>query len=193
MKLAVAIAGLVALVGCSSNDIVNHPANPEIQREISQIIENVKQESGTALYSDLRRLVAYDVFAVAQVKELAEDRNARLRSNAMWVLAQIKDPERAAINAEVDSILRDGTKDDDAMVKFEAAAGLAQRGSWDVLPILIDGLVFDDATVRYRCHEQLVTTTSKDFGYNVDSSPNDRQAAAERWRHWYADWARSHG
>jgi len=61
------------------------------------------------------------------------------------------------------------------------------------LPILIDGLENDDSTVRYRCHEQLVSTTSKSFGYNVDAPETDQQAAAERWRRWYAGWARSHG
>jgi HEAT repeat protein len=111
----------------------------------------------------------------------------------MWVLAQIKDTERPEISQQVDAILRKGTKDDDPTVKFEAAAGLAQRGAWDVLPILIDGLENDDSTVRYRCHEQLVSTTSKSFGYQVDSPESDRQAAAERWRKWYAGWARSHG
>ena len=193
MKFAATVAAVVVLAGCSSNDIQEHPANPEIQREITQIVENVRNEQGTALYSDLRRLVAYDVFAVEQVAPLANDSNARLRSNAMWVLAQIKDTERPEISQQVDAILRKGTKDDDPTVKFEAAAGLAQRGAWDVLPILIDGLENDDSTVRYRCHEQLVSTTSKSFGYNVDAPESDRQAAAERWRHWYAGWARTHG
>ena len=193
MKLAATVAGLFALVGCSSNEISDHPANPEIQREIAQIVENVKSETDTQLYNDLRRLVAYDVFAVDQVSKLAVEPNARLRSNAMWVLAQIKDAERPAINEEIDAILHKGTKDDDDSVKYEAAAGLAYRGSWDVIPILIDGLENENPSVRYRCHDQLVTTTSKDFGYQVDSSESDRQAAAERWRHWYAGWARSHG
>src|SRR5262249_11459109 len=121
------------------------------------------------------------------------DRNARLRSNAMGVLAQIKDPERPNINAEIDSILRDGTKDDDATVKFEAAAGLAQRGWWDGLPILMDALASEDSNRRSRCHDQLKTTPPKDFGYSVASSPSARPAAAERWRHWYAGWVRSHG
>lgn len=191
MRIFASIVVLSGLVGCASGDISDHPANPEIQREIVQIVQAVRQESGTALYSDLRRLVAYDVFAVEQVSKLAEDPNARLRSNAMWVLAQVHDPERSKVMDHVDSVLRKGLKDPDQTVRLEAAAGLASRGSWDVLPVLIDGLDNDESSVRFRCHEQLVTTTSKDFGYQVDAPAEDRKAAAERWRRWYEGWQRT--
>jgi len=193
MKVAVSIVAGLLLAGCSSTDLSDHPANAEIQREISQILDNVRKETGTALYGDLQRLVAYDVFAVPMVSELAEESNARLRSNAMWVLAQIHDAERPAVNEHIDSVLRDGLRDDDATVRLEAAAGLASRGQWDVLPILIDGLENGDASVRYRCHEQLVTTTSKDFGYQVDAPTEDRKAATDRWRSWYENWHSTHG
>jgi HEAT repeat protein len=177
MKFVVTALSLLVLGGCASSDMADHPANPEIQREITQVVEQVRRETGTALYSDLQRLVAYD----------------RLRSNAMWVLAQINDKERPAINERVDGVLRGGLRDDDATVRLEAAAGLASRGSWDVLPFLIDGLENGDPSVRYRCHEQLVTTTSKDFGFEVDGTPDTRKAAAARWRDWYENWHRTHG
>lgn len=191
MRIVASIVVLSGLVGCSSGNLNDHPSNPEIQREIVQIVQAVRQESGAALYTDLRRLVAYDVFAVEQMSKLAEDPNARLRSNAMWVLAQVHDQERPRLMDEVDSILRRGLKDGDQTVRLEAAAGLASRGAWDVLPILIEGLDNDESSVRVRCHEQLVTTTSKDFGYQVDAPPEDRKAAAERWRRWYEGWQRT--
>jgi HEAT repeat protein len=191
MRIFASIVVLSGLVGCASGDISDHPSNPEIQREIVQIVQAVRQESGAALYSDLRRLVAYDVFAVEQMSKLAEDPNARLRSNAMWVIAQVHDPERPRMMDEVDSILRRGLKDGDQTVRLEAAAGLASRGAWDVLPILIEGLDNNESSVRVRCHEQLVTTTSKDFGYQVDAPEDDRKAAAERWRRWYEGWQRT--
>jgi HEAT repeat protein len=191
MKFFASIAVVSCLVGCASGDMSDHPANPEIQREIAQVVDAVRQETGTALYSDLRRLVAYDVFAVEQVSKLAEDPNARLRSNAMWVLAQIRDAERPKVVEHVNAILRKGLKDDDPTVRLEAAAGLAAKGSWDVLPVLIDGLEAQDSSIRYRCHEQLVSTTSKDFGYQVDAPDEDRKAAADRWRKWYDGWLHS--
>jgi hypothetical protein len=193
MKFFASIVVLSGLVGCASGDLTDHPANTEIQREIAQIVEAVRQETGAALYADLRRLVAYDVFAVEPLSKLAEDPNARLRSNAMWVLAQVRDAERPKVIEHVEEVLRRGLKDEDSTVRLEAAAGLAGRGAWDVLPVLIDGLDAPESSVRYRCHEQLVTTTSKDFGYQVDSPEDDRKAAADRWRRWYDGWLRSRG
>jgi HEAT repeat protein len=137
--------------------------------------------------------VAYDVFAVDPVCGLAEEPNPRVRSNAMWVLSQIQDPDYPAQMRAVDRTLRRGLEDVEPTVRFEAASGLAARGAWDVLPILIEGLEHPDSGVRYRCHEQLLQTTSRNLGYAVDAPAADRREFAARWRAWYEDWARTHG
>jgi hypothetical protein len=179
--------------GCAAtNELENHPANAKIQHEITEIVNGLRREQGTALYADLRRLVAYDVFSVEQVALLAKDPNARLRSNALWVLAQIRDPDYPRINERVDALLRSGLDDSDGYVRYEAAAGLAARNDWDVLPILINGLEEKDSGVRFRCHEQLLATTSRDFGYTVDAPDDARKEAVTRWRVWFADWQKSH-
>jgi len=188
-SLKLLAAGLA--VACASDPISKHPANAEIQREVREIVKRVRVQTGAMLYDDLKRLVAFDVFAVEQVSVLAEDPNARLRSNAMWVLAQIRDPERKEAMKTIDRTLRRGLKDVDPIVRFEAASGLASRGDWDVLPHLIDGLEDRDSAVRYRCNAQLVSTTSRDFGYSADASVEQRQTAVERWRSFYADWRKS--
>ncbi len=192
LRSCVLCTGL-ALGGCASDPIDGHPANPEIQRQIATIIQSVRTGTGSSLFAELRRLVAYDVFAVEQVAELAKDENARLRSNAMYVLAQIRDSEQKKRMELIEETLRDGLDDSDATVRFEAATGLAARGEWDVLPVLIDGLDHADSGVRYRCHEQLSATTSRDFGYSIDSDPVQRQAAIEQWRAWYANWEKTQG
>ncbi len=178
--------GGMTLVGCASDPIDSHPANHEIQRQIATIVQSVRIGNGPTLFADLRRLIAYDVFAVDQMAELAKDENARLRSNAMYVLAQIKDIEQPHRMKVIEATLRDGLEDEDSTVRFEAATGLAARGEWDVLPILIDGLDHPESGVRYRCHEQLSATTSRDFGYSIDGDSATRQAAIAQWRSWYA-------
>jgi hypothetical protein len=185
------LVALAALSGCASDSIESHPANPEIQREVKAVVENVRSETGTALYTDLRRLVAFDVFAVRQVSDLAEDVNPRLRSNAMWVLAQIQDRDHPAIMAKIDGVLRHGLDDVDLSVRYESAVGLAARGNWDVLPILIGGLEQQDSGIRFRCNEQLVATTSRDFGFPIDGSTEQRKAAVDRWKQWYVDWQKT--
>ena len=187
MRLAPLVA-LAVLSACTSDPMRSHPANADIQHEVARVVEAIRHETGTALYSDLRKLVAYDVFAVDKVAGLANDSNARLRSNAMWVLAQIRDNEQPAIMDRIDRTLRGALGDGDPTVRYEAAAGLAARGHWDVLPELIGGLESDDSGIRFRCHDQLLATTSRDFGYLVDGTVEEREIAIAKWRHWYMDW-----
>jgi HEAT repeat protein len=195
MKLVeLAALALVALpLGCASDPFEAYPANPVIQREVAEIVKRVRSETGPGLYDDLKRLVAYDVFAVRQVCELAEDDNARLRSNALFVLAQVRDDNQPDVMKKVDRVLRDALEDPEASVRYEAATGLALRGQWDVLPVLIDGLEDPSAGVRFRCHEQLVMTTSQDFGYSVDGTDEERKAAVGRWRAYYSEWKKTRG
>lgn len=190
MKL-IGSAILAAATACTANEITAHPANAELQRAISEIVKRVRLETGAALFDDLKRLVAYDVFAVEQVTPLASDPNARIRGNALWVLAQIRDPERKDLMAQIDRTLKHGLTDVEPAVRFEAASGLAARGDWDVIPVLIDGLDNADSGIRYRCHAQLMATTSCDFGFGVDDAPEQRSAAVARWRTWYSDWRKS--
>ena len=187
---SLALAAFAA--GCAASDpLASHPSNVEIQREVTMIIKRVKEETGAALFDDLKRLVAYDVFSVRQTCELAEDPNARLRSNAFWVLAQIQDPEHPELMEQIDRTLRDGLDDVEPTARFEAAAGLAARGKWEVVPVLIEGLESRESGIRYRCNEQLIATTSRDFGYATDAPAESRENAVARWRAWYADWQKS--
>lgn len=183
----------LSVAACASDPIRQHPAYAEVQRQIAEIIRAVRTESGTALLSDLRRLVAYDVFAVDQVAAMARDDNARVRSNAMYVLSQIEDKDHPKLMKQIDESLHDGLDDAEPTVRFEAATGLAARGSWEVLPILIDGLEHPDSGVRYRCHEQLVATTSRDFGFSIDDDSEKRKAAVAQWRAWYGKWQGERG
>jgi HEAT repeat protein len=191
LKLLAVAAAVVLDPGCATDPLPTHPANAEIQREITAIIGRVKVETGAELYDDLKRLVAYDVFSVEQVSRLVEDPNARVRSTALWVLAQIQDPERPDLMRKVDRALKSRLDDVEPTVRFEAAAGLASRGDWDVLPVLIEGLESSESGIRFRCHEQLLATTSRDFGYGIDAPSAQRDAAVARWKAWYADWEKT--
>lgn len=191
-RILVLLGGLTTFA-CASDPIASHPANAEIQRQISTIVAQVRTQGGAELMVSLHRLVAFDVFAVDQVASLAEDENARLRSNAMWVLAQICDPEQPARMERIEAALREGLDDNEPSVRYEAATGLAARGEWDVLVVLIEGLEDADPGVRYRCNQQLIATTSKDFGYSIDADPVQRGSAVAGWRSWYASWEKTRG
>ena len=191
--LWIGFASVMVAVGCSSGSkLADHPEYGHVHKEVYAVIDEVRTAKGTDLYNHLQRLVAYDMFAVEPVlDELAEDPNPRLRSNAMWVLAQINDPEFPVLNAKIQQALEEGLEDGDRLVRYEAASALLTRNDWTVVPVLLEGLSDSEAMVRYNCHESLKSVTSQDFGYTVDSPEPERVAAISRWESWYQDWQRS--
>ncbi len=188
------VLGTAMTVSCSSTPTLqDHPEYDRLQGEIERVCDYVRNTSGAELYSHLKRLVAYDVFAVDQVMEMADDPNARLRCNAIWVLAQVRDPKFPDVERRIYRTLRNGLDDGDRLVRFEAASGLVGRNSWDVIPVLFEGMEDADPSVRFNCHETLKLATSKDFGYLVDAPANERSEALRRWERWFDDWDLSEG
>ena len=95
-RALIGAALLASTAGCSlfssaPPPLTEHSEYDNLQREVKTVVQSVRDSQGPALFAHLRRLLAYDVFAVDQVAELATDPNARLRSNAVWVLGQIRD------------------------------------------------------------------------------------------------------
>jgi HEAT repeat protein len=67
------------------------------------------------------------------------------------------------------------------------AAGLTDELPREaVVPDLIDRLGDADAVVRLSAHEELRRRTGKDFGYRAWDDAPERDAAAGRWRAWWA-------
>lgn len=184
---AIVFAG--ALASCSSPEPSQHKQYEKLSHEVGRIIEQVRQSTGPELYSHLNRLIAYDVFAIDPVAEqLAVDPNPRLRSNAMFILASIKDEHFPSAQQKILDLLHRGLNDPHKLVRLEAASGLAARNDWSVLPVLLDGLEDSRPVVRYNCHQTLMTVTSEDFGYLVDAPETERKEAIARWRAWYKHW-----
>jgi len=188
------VVGLLLGTGCrSSAPLQDHPEYEKLQGEVEQIINAVRVNSGPQVMVSLERLIAYDVFAVDQLLDLAHDPSARLRSNALWVLAQINDPNYPAVQKQIHRALREALDDRDRLVRLEAANGLLARNDWESIPMVIAGLEDDDPVVRFECHETLRQVTSQDFGYRADAAPEQRQVAVARWKEWYSGWAATEG
>jgi HEAT repeat protein len=189
-RLQTALLGIsmVAAVGCSSMRIEEHPEYDKVQIEVADVVKQVRETTGPELYPLLKRLVAYDVFAVDQVVELTGESNSRLRGNAIWVLGQIYDPDYPDSSAKAEEAVRDALQDPDQNVRYEAAAALVTRDQWDVIPMLLEGMQDRNPRVRFNCHESLKLATSKDWGYAVDDTTEEREAAIRRWSSWYEAW-----
>ena len=77
--------------------------------------------------------------------------------------------------------------DRDPGVRQVAVWGLARIGDLDVVPMLIDALIDgDDEVVRAaRLGLQLLSRKIDGLGPDIPSTPEERRAAAGRWRAWY--------
>jgi len=186
-----ALLSLLVLGACQSSariDPVDHPEYAKLKPEIVRLVTKMRSCQGPALYVALQELVAYDIFAVDLVSKLVEDPNPRLRSNALWVLYQINDPEYPKVQENIDGLLIDSLDDPDRLVRFEAASGLVSRNKWEHIPVLFEGLRDPSAAVRFSCHATLQDVTAQNFGFAVDGETDDREQALVRWCEWYEDW-----
>ena len=191
LKRITGILGTCAVlltVACGGKDVEQAREYERLTTEVSVVVEEVRASMGPELYSNLHHLIAYDVFAVDAMVVLADDPSARLRSNAMFVLSHINDPEFPDAQAKVAQALHDGLADPHRLVRYEAAAGLLYRNDWTVIPVLIEGLNDPQPAVRFNCHQVLNQVTSENFGYVSSSPETGRTAAVQRWSEWYEDW-----
>jgi hypothetical protein len=78
--------------------------------------------------------------------------------------------------------------DRDPGLRQVSAWALARTGDLDVVPDLIRALVDDDSRVvnTARLGLQLVSRKVDGLGPPAESTPAERQEAAQRWRQWYA-------
>ena len=52
---------------------------------------------------------------------------------------------------------------------------------------MIQGLHSKDVNTRYGAHQELVSITHEDFGFQIDASKEVREAAVGRWEQWWRD------
>ena len=186
------IVSTLPFAGCATqSELADHPANESIQREVYEILEQVRTATGPALMANLKRLAAYDVFAIEPVAKLLDDPNPRVRSNAVWVLGRINDPNFPNLGKMQTKALEKAMDDSDRLVRYEAAAALLERSQWEVIPVLIHGLDDEEPSVATNCAEVLRRNTSKNFGFSTYQSDEERRHTTRSWEIWYRNWERS--
>src|SRR5262245_57918479 len=88
----VAAALLLLSVLAFSSSSKRDEAPPVLQNQIDLTIDRLRHEKGVDYVNDLRRLVAYEGFAVPRLIELLDDRDAHMRRGAAFSLGEINDP-----------------------------------------------------------------------------------------------------
>jgi hypothetical protein len=106
------------------------------------------------------------------------DANPSTRWEAVDELGRSKDP---AVIPHIAPLLRDS----DLFVRMCAARVLADLGTLQAVPQLIDALEDSEPTVRESAWNALRTLTGKDFKFDPQGNEADRQKKVKSWREWW--------
>jgi len=106
------------------------------------------------------------------------DANPSTRWEAVDELGRAKDP---AVIQHVLPLLRDS----DLFVRMCAARVLADLGTLQGVPALLDALEDSEPTVRESAWNALRTLTGKDFKFDPQGNEADRAKKVKAWREWW--------
>ncbi len=185
MRSTAIIASMcLGLAACGTTHSEDNPylkPNELMAREIDNRISQIPFQQREELFNNLLWLAQTGEQAIPSLLTALEHNNAKVRSNALWVLGRIRD--RRAIPQ-----MQPLVQDQDSTVRLEAARTLVLMGDLQHTPSLIDGLDSDRVQVRYLCHEALRQATGREFGYDhLADNLASRNQATYRWRKWWSD------
>jgi hypothetical protein len=126
--------------------------------------------------------------AVEGMLAVLEDPRAELADSALsGIVGHYRTEGAAALRPQKDRFLK-LLKDRDPGLRKLAAWSLARTGDLDTAPALIESLTDPDEGVVTLAREglQLLSRKISGFGPPTPSTPAQREAAAARWRSWYA-------
>lgn len=105
------------------------------------------------------------------------ERDGRVRAFLIGQLAKL------GRNEELVELL-DRTKD--GSLKLAAAVALGDNGVYIGVPVVIEALRIDDASVRKLAIDRLEAWTGQFLGFFADDAPAKRAEAVTRWEEWWA-------
>lgn len=151
-----------------------------VHARINRKIDRMPHLNGQRLLAVIQEIIAYKELALEPVKEALPDTDARTRANLIYILGYVGGEQA---HAAVIPYL----KSEEEVVRFEAAAALVNMGDWSGVPLLLDYMESEDRHKRFKAAQAMLEVTDRDFGYNFDAPPHERQKAMKRWRHWWQD------
>ncbi|MHC5039368.1 MAG: HEAT repeat domain-containing protein [Planctomycetota bacterium] len=150
--------------------------------EPSQIRENIhklgENLNPVELKVVLNNLISVVKYAEPFLFEALKDKNARRRTNAVYVLRYSRNPE---VPAHIAPLLKDPISE----VALEAASVLADLGHKAGIPQLLRGLRHESLHVRTECLRVLRANTKRYFGYHPNDPKDRRDFSAKKWEAWW--------
>ena len=155
------------------------PSQVDVEEEkIRAVVEAVGFDRGPTLLRDLHWLVSRKELAVNAILNALPKADLRTKANLLYVLGFSRTPETT-------KTLVDHMASGDAVVRFEAAAGLLQQGDTTAVPVLVDFLESDDKRLRFKAIQVLREKTGNDFNYRFSAPEEIRTVSVSQWREWW--------
>ncbi len=148
------------------------------KKRIESAVAAVEVERGANLLRNLQWLIAQKDLAVPYVAERLKNTNIRTKASLLYVLGFTRTAESTAALA---SHMNHG----DAIVRYEAAAGLLNQGDMTAVPVLVDMLNSPDRRFRFKAIQVLEANTGHHFNYQFSADKETRQAAINKWQKWW--------
>jgi len=181
IRMIALVSLLAVLPSClSTGSKPEYPkASPLLQEEIDMLLRELPYRHGPELIATLKRLIYIGEPAVPSVVRTLRADHPKSRSNAAYVLGEIRD-------RRVIPDLRKSLDDKASEVRYEVAASLLILGDWSGIPVLIEALADEDPYHRYKAIGVLADHTNQNLGYDYRAAEDERTAAVGRWENWYS-------
>ena len=158
----------------------------DVQRQLAGRLNEVQKTNEDAQFADEAAAKSKPAAPAAPKNDAAwkvllpnlADASPSTRWEAVDELGRSKDP--AAI-PHVTPLL----KDSDLFVRMCAARVLADLGTLQGVPALIDALEDSEPTVRESAWRALQTLTGKDFKFDPQANEGERSKKVKLWREWW--------
>jgi len=174
--------------------VAGFPLERESQK-LSEILNHIATHGEKGRLAAIAAVIARGVWKPESQKLFAAARATVVPEDIPWIrealAGQSPDLRRVAASAtgglpaaDFDGLLKSLLADPDETVVLLIASVLAERGDPGSLAAFARLLESADFQTRHRAHHALRGLTGEDFQYDASAGPDDRSAAAGRWREW---------
>jgi len=187
----------VLLVGCSSSKTTRTrdvrakdsewvQASPILEQQIEDEAKRLPWTHGFERLEQIRWFASIGEPAYPALLELALDERDDVAAAALAALGATSDRRLVAHIRDL-GWSESRLKGD---LGLERARTLVRLGDWEPIPVLIEGLSDERLFTRGLCLDALREATNETKGYDPRATPEERQAAVDRWRVWWQDRSR---
>jgi len=191
LKLILWPAVFIIIVGSIFIFWLNYKETNATKKRIRSLIANFNSHNPRSFYS-VSEIAEIGEKTLPYLQEMIKSNSLEERWAAVISLSTLlrKNPQ---LENTILPLLKQILKDKNATLKMLAAAQLLSFGEKNGIPVLISSLkskeitIFSDPPlpVAMRANQFLRHYTGQEFGYQYDSSAEDKEQIVNRWQKWW--------